>query len=300
MAAPACCGRRRSSCCSTTSSAPPICRARSASMPPRAISACWSGRRWAASSCSAFGPARGILLNTLFYLPLVLWLVNAPYGPRFRTGAPPPRRAVRGLADIIQTMRDIRDHPSSFDGAACRGCVVLRRQCLQLANAGLRRGSRPRRSGPGLQHAARGRCLRRSAGRRRARKRRTLPPRPRTAIVLALFWCFALVGFACRRTIRWRSACCSPPASSNCPSTPWRKPGAAQCAAGNPRTRHRPVQHGKLGPAHLQRRLGRAGRQPDRRALVAGGLGARHAGDGRGAAHAAVELLIKAQHQCRL
>src|ERR1700727_3991644 len=36
----------------------------------------------------ALGPAHGIMLNTLFYLPLVLWLVKAPYGPRFRAGAP--------------------------------------------------------------------------------------------------------------------------------------------------------------------------------------------------------------------
>src|ERR1700743_1384682 len=56
----------------------------------------------------ALGPAHGIMLNTVFYLPLVLWLIKAPYGPQFRTGAPPPRRAVRGLADILQTMRDIR------------------------------------------------------------------------------------------------------------------------------------------------------------------------------------------------
>src|SRR5436305_6749164 len=28
----------------------------------------------------ALGPAPGIMLNTLFYLPLVLWLVSAPYG----------------------------------------------------------------------------------------------------------------------------------------------------------------------------------------------------------------------------
>ena len=55
----------------------------------------------------ALGPASGIMLNTVFYLPLVLWLVNAPYGPRFRKGAPPPRRAVRGFADIVQTVRDI-------------------------------------------------------------------------------------------------------------------------------------------------------------------------------------------------
>src|SRR6202453_726296 len=57
-----------------------------------------------------FGAAPGIMLNTALYLPLVLWLVNAPYGPRFRSGKPGPRRAVRGLADIVQTIRDIKNH----------------------------------------------------------------------------------------------------------------------------------------------------------------------------------------------
>src|ERR1700759_5275929 len=46
----------------------------------------------------ALGPAHGIMLNTVFYLPLVLWLVAAPYGPKFRTGTPAPKRAVRGFA----------------------------------------------------------------------------------------------------------------------------------------------------------------------------------------------------------
>src|SRR5271156_3640614 len=58
----------------------------------------------------ALGPTYGILLNTTFYLPLILWLVNAPYGPRFRSGTPPPRRAVRGFVDVVQTARDIRAH----------------------------------------------------------------------------------------------------------------------------------------------------------------------------------------------
>ncbi len=53
------------------------------------------------------GPTHGIFLNVVFYLPLVLWLWKAPYGPRFRVGAAPVQRAVRGLADIIHTIRDI-------------------------------------------------------------------------------------------------------------------------------------------------------------------------------------------------
>ena len=52
----------------------------------------------------ALGPAPGILLNTVFYLPLVLWLVNAPYGPRFRDrragAAPRGPRARRHRADV--------------------------------------------------------------------------------------------------------------------------------------------------------------------------------------------------------
>src|SRR5580698_4711162 len=45
------------------------------------------------------GPTYGIFLNVAFYLPLLLWLWKAPYGPRFRIGAAPLPRAVRGLAD---------------------------------------------------------------------------------------------------------------------------------------------------------------------------------------------------------
>lgn len=56
----------------------------------------------------ALGPAHGIMLNTVFYLPLILWLIKAPYGPRFRKDAPPRARAVRGLADIFHAARDIR------------------------------------------------------------------------------------------------------------------------------------------------------------------------------------------------
>jgi MFS family permease len=59
----------------------------------------------------SFGPTHGILLNTLFYLPLIGWLMAAPYG-RHRTGVRRgPPRAVRGLADIVQTVREVMPHP---------------------------------------------------------------------------------------------------------------------------------------------------------------------------------------------
>jgi MFS family permease len=60
----------------------------------------------------SLGPTRGIFLNTVFYLPLLVWLMQAPYGRHFRGNASGPKRAVRGFADIVQTVRDIRGVPA--------------------------------------------------------------------------------------------------------------------------------------------------------------------------------------------
>ncbi|WP_163995639.1 MFS transporter [Pyxidicoccus caerfyrddinensis] len=57
------------------------------------------------------GPTRAIFVNTLFYLPLLLWLVSAPYGRHFRAATTVPKRAVRGFADIVHTLRDVRGMP---------------------------------------------------------------------------------------------------------------------------------------------------------------------------------------------
>nr|MDQ2642624.1 MFS transporter [Myxococcota bacterium] len=82
------------------------------------------------------GPTRGIFLNACFYLPLLVWLARAPYGRHFRAArtmavapaeatpldapaahslslpAPPQqRRAVRGLGDLLQSLREVRQIP---------------------------------------------------------------------------------------------------------------------------------------------------------------------------------------------
>jgi MFS family permease len=56
------------------------------------------------------GPNHGMFLNACFYLPLIFWLIGAPYGRHFRSGEG-AKRAVRGLADIVQTIRDVRGLP---------------------------------------------------------------------------------------------------------------------------------------------------------------------------------------------
>jgi MFS family permease len=145
----------------------------------------------------ALGSAHGILVNTLFYVPLLAWLWKAPYGPRFRSGPKPPPRAVRGLADIAQTARDIAGQP------------VLVSMTLLAGAASFFVGNSYQAQMPGFAHdlghgdpgtsysallaadaagALFGGILLESAG--------WLRPQPRTALLLAIFWCIALAGFA--------------------------------------------------------------------------------------------------------
>jgi hypothetical protein len=145
----------------------------------------------------ALGPSYGIFLNTIFYLPLLLWLVNAPYGPRFRAGAPPPRRAVRGFGDIVQTARDIRGHSvivsmtllagaaSFFIGNALSPQMPGFAQDLGHGDPGLAYSTLLAADAGGGFLAG---VLLESGG--------FLPPRPRTAIVLAMLWCLTLAGFS--------------------------------------------------------------------------------------------------------
>jgi MFS family permease len=57
------------------------------------------------------GPKLGILLNACFYLPILLWLMRAPFGRHLRGLAAAPKRVVRGLADILETAREVRGLP---------------------------------------------------------------------------------------------------------------------------------------------------------------------------------------------
>jgi MFS family permease len=145
----------------------------------------------------ALGPAHGIMLNTLFYLPLVLWLIKAPYGPKFRSGTPAPRRAVRGLNDILSTIRDIKGHATIVSMVLLAGAAsffVGNAYSSQMPGfaADLHHGD------PGVAYSVLlaadacgglfGGLILEGGG--------LLPPRPRTAIVLAMLWCLTLAGFS--------------------------------------------------------------------------------------------------------
>jgi MFS family permease len=145
----------------------------------------------------ALGPAHGMLLNTLFYMPLVLWLVNAPYGPRFRAGTPPPARAVRGLSDIVRTARDIAHHPVIVSMTVLAGAAsffVGNGYSAQMPGFATDLGH----GDPGISYAvllaadAAGALVSGAILEGKA----LLVPRAKTAIALAVIWCAALVCFA--------------------------------------------------------------------------------------------------------
>jgi MFS family permease len=54
------------------------------------------------------GPKFGIILNACFYLPNLIWLINAPCGPKFRKAVVAIPRAFRGFKDIHLTAKEIR------------------------------------------------------------------------------------------------------------------------------------------------------------------------------------------------
>ena len=145
----------------------------------------------------ALGPAYGLLANVLIYLPLTLWLWKAPYGPRFRKGAPKPARAVKGLSDIVSTIRSVAGNRTLASMILLSGLTSLfvgngyQPQMPEFASD-LGHGNADLSYSLLLAADAAGAL---SAG-VILESRGLLQARPRTAFVLAMLWCIAIAGFA--------------------------------------------------------------------------------------------------------
>jgi MFS family permease len=144
----------------------------------------------------ALGPAYGVLLNTVLYLPLVLFLWKAPYGPRFQKNRP-PARPVQGFSDIATTIASIRDSRIIVSMILLSGCASLIisnayqaqmpgfAQDLGHGSAGVFYGLLLAADAAG---ALAGGIALESGG--------WLQPRPRTAFTLVMIWCCVLAAFA--------------------------------------------------------------------------------------------------------
>ena len=152
----------------------------------------------------SLGATGGIFLNTLFYLPLLAWLTRAPYGRHFRGASAGARRAVRGLADILQTLRDVRGVPAI-------GSMVLLAGAASFFIGNSYQAQMPGfahdlgHGDPGVAYTAllgadaAGALL---AGLLLESSGRLFDTRRSTALKLALCWGAALLGFAaCRQFV---------------------------------------------------------------------------------------------------
>jgi len=145
-----------------------------------------------------FGPTAGILINALFYLPLILWLWKAPYGPKFRKGEPEtPRRAMRGFQDIVTTIRSIASNPTIVSMLLLAGFASMfvgNSHQSQMPEFAHDLGEH----GAGLHYSI---LLAGNAGGALIagivlESRGFLQPKPLTAIILVIVWCFSVACFA--------------------------------------------------------------------------------------------------------
>ena len=143
-----------------------------------------------------FGPAWGILLNVLIYVPLVGWLWKAPYGPKFRKekiSALP----FRGYSDIFLTIRDISKNKVALSMILLAGGASLfvgngyQAQMPEFAHD-LGHGDPGATYSMLLAADAAGALV---AG-LLLESRGLLPAKPRSAFVLAMLWCCAIAAFA--------------------------------------------------------------------------------------------------------
>jgi MFS family permease len=137
------------------------------------------------------GPAWGILFNAALYLPFILWLWKAPYRRRHAAAT------VRHVADIFATWRAVRDNrviasmvllvggASFIVGNAYQAQMPEFAQDLAHGDGGFTYSALFGADAAGALCA--GLAL---------EARGLLPPRPRTAFLLAMGWCLAIGSFA--------------------------------------------------------------------------------------------------------
>jgi MFS family permease len=144
----------------------------------------------------SLGPAYGIFVNALFYMPLFLWLIRAPYG-RAAPGRKRPAAGLGRFADVWSTMRVVAANPVLLSMTVLVGAAsFFVGNAYQAQMPGFASDL-----GHGRADLAYGMLLGADAaggliGGLILETRSWLAPRPRTAFVLAIIWCAALLGFA--------------------------------------------------------------------------------------------------------
>ncbi|MGZ8477913.1 MAG: MFS transporter [Candidatus Binatia bacterium] len=143
-----------------------------------------------------FSPSVGLVVNTLIYLPLTIWLLTVPYSGHSREGAAPARRAI-GWGDALQVLREVANNRpivtmvilgacvSFFVGTAFQATMPEFAHDLGTEKAGLAYNAL---LGANAAGAVVGGFV--------LEGRAWLPPSVKTAFISAILWCVAIASFA--------------------------------------------------------------------------------------------------------
>jgi MFS family permease len=142
------------------------------------------------------GPSRGIFFNAVIYLPMLIWLVRAPYRGRGPDGSS-NRPAIGGLGDAVATLRSIRGNHVILSMTILAGAVsffIGNSYQAQMPNFAVDLGH----GDAGVSYAALAAADAAGAliGAFMLESRGLLTPQVRTALILSMLWCCAMAGFA--------------------------------------------------------------------------------------------------------
>jgi hypothetical protein len=141
-------------------------------------------------------PPIGLVVNTLIYLPLTLWLLTVPYTGHSRERTAPARRSIR-WRDAFEIVREASGNRAIVTMVVLAGCVSffvgtafqatmpefahdLGTEKADLAYSALLGANAAGAVVGGFMLEGRG----------------WLPPRVSTAMISAILWCLAITGFA--------------------------------------------------------------------------------------------------------
>ncbi len=143
-----------------------------------------------------FSPSVGLVINTLIYLPLTVWLLTVPYTGHSREGEAPARRAI-GWGDAFNVIREVWSNRPVTTMVILGGCVsffvgtAFQATMPEFAHdLGTEKADFAYSAllGANAAGAVVGGFL--------LEGRSWLPPSVKTAIVSAILWCVVIAAFA--------------------------------------------------------------------------------------------------------
>ena len=143
-----------------------------------------------------FSPSVGLVVNTLIYLPLTIWLLTVPYTGHSRAGVAPARRAI-GWGDAIQVLREVANNRPIVTMVVLGGCVsFFVGSAFQATMPEFAHDLGTEKAGVAYSALLGANAAGAVVGGFLLEGRAWLPPSVKTAFISAILWCVAIASFA--------------------------------------------------------------------------------------------------------